>query len=777
MPPFAELPPITDERRLAVAQWVEANVRPVLHVVAEDAQAVEQPQQEFELRDYQVDAWANLDIAREEGRTRALGNLATGLGKTFVAAVDVMRYREWCAAQDPPMYPRILYVSHQKDINEQAAKTFRAVMPDADISFLGSNKKQVAQPELEFATIQWLYQNLDLFDPQDYEYIIWDESHHLEAETFKAVRDHFDPLFEHAITATVERMDGKDIQDYFGAPLYQKKLAEGIAEGHLADIDYHIVFDKAVKDRFESGFNPKTLEEIKELFDEKPPRDAIARNIEEEIERLGLVDPKTIVFCDSIDEAEEMAELLRGKAYHSRSEDHRDILPDFRSGRLRRITARDMLNEGVDIPDAELIVFLRSTKSSTIFEQQLGRGLRKVPGKDKVYVLDFVANVERITKMRELGRALQRRASELGQGDVSEDTVVQGDHEADRANLHIHTPHGDFDFDKIAVDILDKLGSLRPSARKTAEGQYSRYDWSPDDCTNYYRELCESLGRMAKASDIVTANKQGRGPGQITLLKMFGGTLAELRDRAAIEFPSEIGVGVDEQVTTAEVTSRVYAEWGEDERIAYYRRLSDKLGYPAGIKEIREASKAGEGPGPMTLLETYFDNSVFVIREKAGYGRVNTKGIPTSEGLPVQARDMPGVKPETKQWTSEELAEYYKKLSEKIGRVATIDDLKAAYTAGEGPSHTTVLKPFDNHVAKIRKAAGLKRSYKQDWEEGDFVDYYARACQAAGRLATARDINGVYKQLGGPDASQIAKLFPGGLTKLKELYLERNREE
>ncbi|HJQ08920.1 MAG TPA: DEAD/DEAH box helicase [Candidatus Saccharimonadales bacterium] len=483
MPPVAELPPITDERRLAVARWVETNVRPVLHVVAEDAQQGEQPQQEFEMRDYQIDAWAKLEVAREEGRARALGNLATGLGKTFVAAVDVLRYREWCAVQDPPIIPRILYVSHQKDINDQAAKTFKLVMPNAEMAFFKTKRKQLPDADITFATLQSLYSELDRFDPQDFEYIVWDESHHLEADTYKAVRDYFDPLFEHAITASLERSDGKDIQDYFGVPLYQKILPEGIAEGHLAEVDYHIVFDKAIKDKLKQGFDPKTLQEIKELFSEKPPAQALKRSIEEEIERLGLKDPKTIIFCENIDEAEEMAELLNATAFHSRSADRDNVLDDFRAGKVRRITARDMLNEGVDVPDAELIIFLRSTKSGIIFEQQLGRGLRRTKGKTKVYVLDFVANIERIAKVRELSKNIQRRAAALGQRDAGEEGAMVGDGSVKEPHLRVHTRHGDFDFDKIAIDLLEKYNTIR--SEEPRDGEMSMVEFAEQMGTTY----------------------------------------------------------------------------------------------------------------------------------------------------------------------------------------------------------------------------------------------------------------------------------------------------
>jgi superfamily II DNA or RNA helicase len=424
-PELLQLESIDPARLQAVADWIQANVRPAAQVLSGDILPEDQPQApQFDERDYQLEAWVKLEERRAEGGTRALGNLATGLGKTFVTAIDVARYKEWCAAQSPPLLPRVLYVSHQNDINVQAEKTFRFVMPDADFATFDPSEKQVPDADVTFATIQGLYQNLALFDPEDYEYIIWDETHHLEAETFKKVRDYFRPLFEHGVTATVARMDGKDIQEYFGAPLYKKSLPEGIAEGYLKDVDYHIVFDKSIKDKLKGGFEPKTLQDIKDLFKEKPPRDAIARSIKEEIEKLGLTDPKMIVFCEDIDEANEMAELLGGVAYHSGTKNRQQKLDDFRAGRNLIMTTRDMFNEGVDIPDAEVSVFLRGTGSNTIFEQQLGRVLRKSAGKPKAYVLDFVANIERIAKVRELSENIQRRAREIGQRDVVEEGIV-----------------------------------------------------------------------------------------------------------------------------------------------------------------------------------------------------------------------------------------------------------------------------------------------------------------------------------------------------------------
>jgi superfamily II DNA or RNA helicase len=435
-------------------------VRPVAQVIAEETIEGEVTAQPFETRDHQIEGWDALWCARAQGAGRALVHLATGGGKTTLSAVDLMKYREECALMNTPVIPRALYVSHKREINDQAAETMRRFMPDLEEHFFDTRKaNNRPEADITYAPIQSLYSKLDTFDPDEFEYIIWDEAHHLPAETYNKVLEYFNPLFEYALTATPDRADGKDIRDYFGEAIFSKGLAEGIAEGWLAEVDYHIVFDKAIKDEVKAGFHPKTLKEIKELFEKKASPEALAESIQEEIEKLGLENPKTMVLCESIEEADEMASLLGGVSYHSGTSDRPEVLKDFKQGRKRIITAKDMFNEGVDVPDVKVVIFLRATASDAVFLQQLGRGLRKIPGKDKLFVLDFVANVERIAKVRELSKAIQQRAQELGDIELSE----RGDG-AEQDGLHIHSRHGDFDFDTLAVDLLEKWGVLRGQA-------------------------------------------------------------------------------------------------------------------------------------------------------------------------------------------------------------------------------------------------------------------------------------------------------------------------
>jgi superfamily II DNA or RNA helicase len=128
------------------------------------------------------------------------------------------------------------------------------------------------------------------------------------------------------------------------------------------------------------------------------------------------VSPRAIVFCRTIDHAEEVASLLQAAGWrraacisNRQNRRERDILmSEFRDGRIPVVTVVDIFNEGVDVPDVNILCFMRVTHSRRIFVQQLGRGLRLTPGKERVHVLDFVSDIRRIAATLELRRALAR---------------------------------------------------------------------------------------------------------------------------------------------------------------------------------------------------------------------------------------------------------------------------------------------------------------------------------------------------------------------------------
>lgn len=401
------------------------------------------------LRPYQQDALQVLQGLRAHNRTRGLVHLATGLGKTALAATDALNYR-----RDQPK-ARILFVSHMNAISGQAAETFKNVNPKIKSSRFKVG--QVPTTPVVFATFQSLFRSLDTFDPAEFAYIIWDEAHHIEATTFKVVREYFQPAFELGLTATPTRADGLDILEYFGPPVYVKTLSEGIAEGWLSPVDYHIVLDDTVKQAIKDGFDLKSRDQIRHLFSVRPRNEIIAREVMERRKAIGLGAAKTIVFCHNQKNADQMAALLDGVAYHSamNAADQTEIMQNFRNGSRPVICTVDMFNEGVDIPDTRLVVFLRSTSSMTIFEQQLGRGLRRHPGKRRVTVLDFVANVERIDFVRDLGHSISRERAQL----MGTDRTVLGGSRPMSVLGDMDIP-SNFVFEDRTIELLERFKAL-----------------------------------------------------------------------------------------------------------------------------------------------------------------------------------------------------------------------------------------------------------------------------------------------------------------------------
>jgi superfamily II DNA or RNA helicase len=464
---------------------------------------------EIETRDYQIETWQAIDHARQQGASEALVQLATGLGKTTVAVIDTLRFIGDFIEKEGRM-PKVLFACHRTEILDQAAERFAQFAPAlTQGKYIGSEKSLVG--DVTFATLQSMHNDIDDIASDQFDLRIFDEGHHAQATTFKRVVEHFDSGFQIAYTATPERMDEQRIEELFGEPVYTKSLAEAMDEGYLANVDYHIVFDDAVKRAMEAGFNPTTQKEIRDLLRNESRNEQIAAQILEERKKIGLEDAKTIVFCENIDQADEMAELLGGKAYHSgvNKEERKDTLAEFRASGVQLITTRDMFNEGLDIPDARLIVFLRSTSSRTIFEQQLGRGLRKHLGKDTVSVLDFVANIERLAHIRELRDEIKevRQKRESSQDGPSSGGGAGG--------FNFRGEHASFEFDKLSVDLLTRMAELQ--AGRWAEIQ------SIEDIAELWEEVCGDVEPSRRT--IIQASKAGIFMSVDTVNK-FGGVNA-----------------------------------------------------------------------------------------------------------------------------------------------------------------------------------------------------------------------------------------------------------
>jgi superfamily II DNA or RNA helicase/diadenosine tetraphosphate (Ap4A) HIT family hydrolase len=359
----------------------------------------------------QREALAALAQTRLDGNRAGLVVLATGLGKTYLAAFDA-------ASKTPTgkfQFPRVLFVAHRDEILHQSMRTFRKIRPGSSCSrYDGSlSALQLDRTEMLFASIQTLgrSEHLNRFAPEAFDYIVVDEFHHAAASTYRRLLDHFQPQFLLGLTATPERTDGGDLLGLCDENLvYRCDLIRGIEEELLSPFEYFGVPDAV--DYSNIPWRSKRFDEA-ELTSAVSTR-ARAQNALEQLQRVGA--KRTLGFCCSQQHADFMAEYFRGAgmrvaAVHSGSDSdpRARSLDALSSGELDIVFAVDMFNEGLDIPSIDTVLMLRPTESSIVWLQQFGRGLRKSPDKQRLKVVDYIGNHRTfLVKLRSMLQPLLR---------------------------------------------------------------------------------------------------------------------------------------------------------------------------------------------------------------------------------------------------------------------------------------------------------------------------------------------------------------------------------
>jgi superfamily II DNA or RNA helicase len=365
----------------------------------------EYPKSRRQLRPYQQDA---LEAFRggllDTGRGQIV--LATGLGKTIVMAELVADlYRDGLIAGS-----RVLVLADKRELIKQLQMGFWHQLPKSIPTHLLSGEEDPSFWDgITFATVQSVVERTDSL-PR-FGMVLVDEAHHIGSPTFRRAVGLLEPPLLGGVTATPWRGDSFDIDEILGQPLVRIGISDGLRNKYLCEVDYRLLADNVDWKFVQSiSLHKYSLTQLnRELI--IPTRDEeAARQITDvfrsEKRRGG------IVFSPTVDHADSFAGMLRSfglkaEAMSSRQKPReRDrLMASFRKGDFDILTSVDLFNEGVDVPDVDLIVFMRATHSRRIFVQQLGRGLRMSPGKDKVVVLDFVTDLRRIAEVVELEKA------------------------------------------------------------------------------------------------------------------------------------------------------------------------------------------------------------------------------------------------------------------------------------------------------------------------------------------------------------------------------------
>lgn len=348
---------------------------------------------------YQQEILDNLDAEREVyGHFRNLIEAATGVGKTMIAAFDYKKFKEKHARA------RLLFVAHRKEILEQSIQKFQEVLNDFNFGELYVDGRRPLDVEHLFISIQSFNSaKLAQWTSEDYyDYIIVDEFHHAAAASYQELLAYYKPKILLGLTATPDRMDGKDILKYFDGRIASKLLlGEAIDRNLLSPFQYFGVTDETDYRGCKWTRGRYDVSELEKVYTADTRRCALILN---SVKRYvtDITEVKGLGFCVSVAHANYMAGYFNQKGIPSialsakSADDIRDKAKEkLISGKINFIFVVDLYNEGVDIPAIDTVLFLRPTESATVFLQQLGRGLRLCPGKDCLTVLDFIGHANK----------------------------------------------------------------------------------------------------------------------------------------------------------------------------------------------------------------------------------------------------------------------------------------------------------------------------------------------------------------------------------------------
>ncbi|MGW2658471.1 DUF3427 domain-containing protein [Streptomyces sp. NPDC001478] len=367
----------------------------------------------LEVRPYphQRDMLERLEVERTvHGRNHNLLVAATGTGKTVMAALDYKHLRQKYGRD-----LRLLFVAHRKEILEQSLRVYQNVLVDANFGELCLGGEVPDEWNHVFASVQSLNARaLENLAPDHFDVIVIDEFHHGTSPTYRRIIDHFTPKELLGLTATPERMDGRNIQDEFfdGRIAAEMRLWEALENELLSPFHYFGITDNTDMSAVAWKRGAYDATALSNLFTGNEARARlVVKAVRDKVTNPGSM--KALGFCVSVAHARFMAEYFRRAGLNavalsgeSPRHERQEALDQLKHGELQVLFSVDLFNEGLDIPDVDTLLLLRPTSSATVFLQQLGRGLRRTEDKAVLTVLDFIGQHRKEFRFEDQFRAL-----------------------------------------------------------------------------------------------------------------------------------------------------------------------------------------------------------------------------------------------------------------------------------------------------------------------------------------------------------------------------------
>lgn len=404
---------VLEQQRILISRGIPLQLWDSSTLLTRASRIPEVFQSRNESRNYQEEAIRSiLKVYHEEFAHKALIVMATGLGKTFVACETIRRIHSVSPV-------RVLVIAHTNELVYQIEKAFWPFLNKEQETLIWNGYEQpdiigLQKTDFVFACLNTVSEHIERSrELPDFDIIIIDECHHVGGQMYNRIIEssragQAGGPFLLGLTATPWRPDEVDIYDYFGEPLVCVDIVSGLKKGFLSNVDYRMYTDNINWNALPQlqGYKLSPRQINRTLFITEWDDGVV---LELKAAWQEQMKPRAIVFCGTIDHAITMRDRINSLGFCNaaavysqtsagRTMEHSErsrILCDFQDGSVDVLCAVDILNEGVDVPDVNIIVFQRVTHSRRIFVQQLGRGLRISKDKDKVIVLDFVSDIRR----------------------------------------------------------------------------------------------------------------------------------------------------------------------------------------------------------------------------------------------------------------------------------------------------------------------------------------------------------------------------------------------
>lgn len=358
---------------------------------------------EFIPRDYQKEALSAILSHKQDGLTRQLISLPTGCGKTVIFGMLTKAVLQ-----------RTLIFAHREELLKQAEEKIHMVYPNASTGIFQADERGGLDAEICIASVQTAIRHVHELRERNFKLMVCDEAHHAVSESYTYLfkelgfmEDNPEKLLV-GVTATAFRGDKLKLKNVFEDIVFHRSILAMIKAGYLVpprgllvQTGTDISEVKLSKGDFNVGALAKKID--------TPNRNRIITDtyLERGENRHG------VVFTVRVEHALTLAEAFRHKgisceAIHGKMPKYkrREILKKYANHDIQILTNCGVLTEGWDVPDTDIIMMARPTKSELLYVQCMGRGLRLAENKKDCLVVDFV-DVSKIYELYNMKKVLE----------------------------------------------------------------------------------------------------------------------------------------------------------------------------------------------------------------------------------------------------------------------------------------------------------------------------------------------------------------------------------